>query len=453
MSGNQTSPDQTPKPEPTQSTQPLEKPWTRIYQFLVDEEDARVCKDISDSACQVVPGNFLLMLLAQFVTKLSDTLASTKLVVPWLLGSAGVPAFFSGLLVPIRESGSLLPQLAIAGVMRRFARRKWFLVLGGGVQAVGLVLMAVIATTMTGAAAGWAIVGTLVLVSLARGCSSVASKDVVGKTVPKTRRGALTGYGATASGLVVLAFGVLLALGLIGKQQSADVFLWLAAALALMAAGVYILIQEYPGATDGGGSALVEAFKKISLLRNDKDFRRFITVRALMMSSGLVAPFVVLMAEQELSLQGLKSLGLFLLVSGLASTASGVVWGKAADTSSRNVMLMTAAASAFVCLIGAGLSLLQAPPLWSLLVLYFLLSIVHEGVRVGRKTYVLDLAGGEKRTDYVAVGNTLIGVLLLLVGLFSAVLANVTLTWAFVLFAAMSACGCLLAIKLPNVEN
>ncbi len=32
----------------------------RAYQLLVNQEDARVCKDIDDQACRVVPGNFFL---------------------------------------------------------------------------------------------------------------------------------------------------------------------------------------------------------------------------------------------------------------------------------------------------------------------------------------------------------------------------------------------------------
>ena len=48
---------------------------------------------------------------------------------------------------------------------------------------------------------------------------------------------------------------------------------------------------------------------------------------------------------------------------------------------------------------------------------YFVLSIAHDGVRVGRKTYVVDLARGNRRTDYVSVSNTVIGVVLLVAGL------------------------------------
>ncbi len=50
----------------------------QLYERLTDEEDARICKDIPDEACAEVPGNFLLILLSQFLTKLGDAIASPR---------------------------------------------------------------------------------------------------------------------------------------------------------------------------------------------------------------------------------------------------------------------------------------------------------------------------------------------------------------------------------------
>ena len=103
-----------------------------LYEYLADEEDGRVCTDISDSACREVPQNLFIIFASQFVTKLADALASAKIILPWLLASVGAPAFFTSLLVPIRESGSMLPQLVIGGFVRRQRVRKWFFVAGSG---------------------------------------------------------------------------------------------------------------------------------------------------------------------------------------------------------------------------------------------------------------------------------------------------------------------------------
>lgn len=49
-----------------------------IYEKLVNEEDARACKAIPESACREVPGNFMRIIYAQFLTKLGDALLTPR---------------------------------------------------------------------------------------------------------------------------------------------------------------------------------------------------------------------------------------------------------------------------------------------------------------------------------------------------------------------------------------
>ncbi len=54
--------------------------------------------------------------------------------------------------------------------------------------------------------------------------------------------------------------------------------------------------------------------------------------------------------------------------------------------------------------------------------IFLVLNVMHGGVRLGRKVHLVDMASGENRAAYVAVSNTVIGVLMLLgglIGLFS----------------------------------
>ena len=112
-----------------------------IYTLLVEDEDARVCRDIPDAACDEQPQSFVRQLVAQTLTKLGDAMTSSKLVLAWMLSSIGSPAIFISLLVPLRESLSLLPQLFIAQWIREHAIRKWFWVAGSLAQAIALLAM------------------------------------------------------------------------------------------------------------------------------------------------------------------------------------------------------------------------------------------------------------------------------------------------------------------------
>ena len=72
-------------------------------------------------------------------------------------------------------------------------------------------------------------------------------------------------------------------------------------------------------------------------------------------------------------------------------------------------------------------------------------------MRVGRKTYVLDLASGNKRTAYVSVGNTLIGILLLLAGSLGLLTPVLGARGMVGLFGLMGLAGALMCRKLKAV--
>ena len=56
-----------------------------LYEHLTNEEDARACSDISDSACRVTPGNFLLILCSNILTKLGDAITNPRSLLRYAL--------------------------------------------------------------------------------------------------------------------------------------------------------------------------------------------------------------------------------------------------------------------------------------------------------------------------------------------------------------------------------
>lgn len=425
----------------------------KLYALVANEEDARLCKGLPEAACREVPGNFLRTLISLVLTKVADLLASPKVVLPWLLQSVGAPAALIGWLVPIRESGSMVPQLAIGAWVRRHPRRAGFWVLGSVGQSACIAAMALVAWFLPGLAAGLALLALLVVFSLFRGLCSVAMKDVQGKCIPKGRRGRLTGLAGTLSGLLVAALGLALFGGT--SPASAGFFaamLGIAALLWLSAAAVFHQVQEYPGETGGGRSIFTEMRGSLMRFSGDAQLRHFVLTRALLMCSALAAPFLVVLVQQQSG--DLRLLGAFLLASSLASTVSASVWGWMADESSRRVMLRGGSISALVCLVAVlGHALLRETDLLAplLVAAYFALSIAHAGVRIGRKTYLVDMAEGNRRTEYVAVSNTIIGVLLLLMGAFTGLLATVSIPVTLLTLALMGMAGAASAARLREL--
>jgi hypothetical protein len=428
-----------------------------LYQKLANEEDARVCRDISEEACREVPGNFFRLLLAHFFTKLGDAIASPKTVLAWVTNAVGAPAIVLGFLVPIRESGSLIPQLFIAGYVRRLPVRKWVWVIGSVVQALAVAGLGIVAVTLRGDAAGGAILLLLVLFSLARGFCSVASKDVLGKSVPKTRRGRLTGWAASAAGLVTLGVGIALMLPSVEAKGQVG-FGWLlglGGAMWILGAVVYAGVEEFAGETGGGANAVTEALARLSILREDAAFRRFVISRALLMCSALSAPYYVALGQERLG-EVSWLLGLFVVAGGLANLVSAPFWGHFADRSSRWVMVAAALVTSVTgfALVGADRFLPQVAQMrWFVPGMYFLLSLAHSGVRVGRKTYVVDLASGNRRTDYVAVSNTVIGVLLLAAGGIGSLAPLISHAGIIAVLSSMGLLGAVLSATLPDTTE
>ena len=426
----------------------------QVYSLIANEEDARACTDITEEACREVPRNFFLILGSNVLTKLGDLLVSPKTVLAWMLSAIGAPALVAWL-VPIRESGSMIPQMVIGAWVRQKPVRKWFWTLGSFGQAVSVGGMAASVWFMEGYAAGAGVIAALIVFSLARGFCSVSMKDVQGKCIPKKRRGRLSGLASTIGGTATVLLTVVL------FWDQGDPGLLFYTLLLLLAAGLWIIagllfsaVDEFAGETGGGGSALRQAVKSLTLLRDDPPFRHFVITRALLLCSALAAPYFVVLAQGANDSGWL--LGIFLLASSLASSVSASIWGWMADDSSRKVMIRGALIASGACLT-VGLVAWQFGESewigWFYPAGFFVLSIAHAGVRLGRKTYLVDMAGGNKRTDYTSVSNTVIGVLLLVVGGLTALVSMISEVAVILTLGLMGLAGAMSAVRLKDVTN
>lgn len=383
---------------------------------------------------------------------IGDQLVNAKTVLPWVFSSTGVPAFFTALLVPIRESGSMLPQAAITGWVVSKKRRATVWSIGALIQAVSAILMGMAIGFTRGALLGFLVVLLLVTFSTGRAIGSISSKDVQARTISKGHRGRLTGTSTMISGLIAITIG--LAIRARGHDLSISFLALLIAtggACWLLAAFVFTRILE-PAPSNDSKKAVGDNWIRDSwmLLTTDKPFQRFVIVRALLLASALSPAFIVSLSSRSTDV--LSGLGSFIVASGLASLIGGRVSGVLADVSSRNTMAYGALATSIALLAIVGLSYVDSIVAWTLPVGFFVVTLIHTGVRVGRKTYVVDMGEGDQTTQYVAVANTAMGVILLLVGAISGIIAMAGARAALIALAIIGIVGFLLARSLPEVS-
>lgn len=438
----------------------------RLYSALVKRRPEAE-RELPDQVRADVAPNGLRQVLATALQSSGDQAVNASTVLPWLFAALGVPPALTGVLVPIRESGAMLPQAFLTPIVLRARYRKGIYIVGALVQAVAVAVMAVTAALGTGLAAGLVIVAALAVFALGRCLCSIASKDVQGRTIPKGQRGQINGLATTAAGIVAITLG--LAIRLIGGEDlSVDQLAWLlaaGAALWVAVAVVYAGIREPAGEAAPSGPvppAAPEAnnwyAEAVKLLRQDKAFRHFVGVRSLLLVSSLSPPFIVALSIQA-GADSLAGLGGFVIASGIAALIGGRLFGPFADRSSR--ILMSVGAGVASVIVIATVVVVWLPGStgenqWANLLFiaaYFFLTLMHTGVRIGRKTYVVDMAEGDQRTKYVAVSNSAMGLILLLVGGISSVLAVLHVSWALLFLAAMGLIGVIAGARLPDVSR
>ncbi|MCA0922435.1 MFS transporter [Pseudooceanicola nanhaiensis] len=383
------------------------------------------------------------------LSKVADGLIDPKLVLSWLLNALGAPGAYAGALVPIREAGALLPQVLLADWIETLAHRKWVWAAGSALQGIAALAIAAAGWLLEGAAAGLAICLALAVLACARAACSVSYKDVQGRTIAKTRRGAVTGLAGSAASAGVVIFALLLISGLLQERGPVLIAIALAGVFWLGAALVFAGLDE-PEAERGAGEGLA----LWAALRDDADLRRFILVRGLLVSTSLAPPWIVMLSGQDQEGALLGQLGAMLLASAAASFLSSYVWGRLSDYSSRLTLALSGAAAAVALAVGLALDWAgMIGAVWAGPAVLFGLMIAYHGVRQARSTYLVDMAPEDSRTAYAAAANTVIGVLLLLAGALGGALSIVGPEAALAGYAVMALAGGALAMTLREVEQ
>ncbi len=90
---------------------------------------------------------------------------------------------------------------------------------------------------------------------------------------------------------------------------------------------------------------------------------------------------------------------------------------------------------------------------WVAAALLFSSAVAHHGARVGRKTYLVDMATQDNRAQLTAVSNTVMGVVLLaglLLGWVDAAYGVAAVLWVL---AAIGVIATFSALRLPDVSG
>lgn len=354
------------------------------------------------------------------LTKLADLLVSPKTTLPWILSAGGAPSWMISLLVPIKESGSLLPQwLLNTTLAHRFNNHSAFWRVGALTQGLGIGVMVLAMLLLDGNLLAYTVLTLLMGIAFGRAICSLSMKSIQAQSVAKGRRGRLIGMASSISGGLTMASALVFLITDSQLSQSASyVLLLVGGALFLlsMLLSLPMSIESKQAENDNREPSLIKTVLKHADLRN------LIVSRVLLMHSALIVPFIV--AQSSVSQQSSATLSYYVALSAVASMVSSYVWGTIADSSALKC-LRVAAVACIAASFAVGVGWNDAIPYGDLM-LFFILTLGHAGIRTGRKTYLLDITDDQNRSGYVAAANTCVGIALLTLGGLYAWLSNVS---------------------------
>jgi hypothetical protein len=396
--------------------------------------------------------NPLIHTIALSLTKTGDGILNPKLVLAWLLTTLGASSSFIGFLVPIREAGALLPQLFTARKLQEVTVRKWWWIFGSILQGAMVLAITITALTTTSSTTGILILIFLGIFALARSICSISYKDVLGKTVEKTKRGIVTGTASSIAAAGILIFGLLLFFGVFDRFYITIIALFIASGLWWLAATVFSFLHETPSeiSTEKTEASLFSTYK--AYLQKDKELQKFILARALLTATAVAPPFLILLSDAT-SGSIIEKLGGLILASSLASLVSGRIWGKLSDKSTPAVLALSGVSAAIILAIAfiAVQTSLYAT-IWFLPAILFVLMVSYQGVRIARSVHLVNIAHENTRAAYAAISNTIIGIVLLGTGLFGFIAETTNVQVVIGILALMSLTGALFSTQLKNPQ-
>jgi len=274
------------------------------------------------------------------------------------------------------------------------------------------------------------------LLWVTQGLSSVAWFDLVDKAMPTRQRGRLFGSGQVASGLLIVGAGLVISYildgaGLPFPRDYAVLFL---TGGAIFAADWFVMAAvkepEETNAVDPGTSNGSFMRHLADIWKQDRDFRTFIAVRLLTGLKGLATPFYAIFGIEQLGL-GEGVVGSFTSILMIGSMVGAVLLGALYEKRGGRWSIRGGVAAGMLAPLWALLlpSLMPAGHPWMIYaygLVFFALGVQKANFLQGFYNYLLDLAPADERPTYIALSNTINGLVLWPAAMVGGAILNLT---------------------------
>lgn len=389
----------------------------------------------------------------------SDALTSSALVMTAFLSHLTTSNILIALLSPLRDAGWYLPQLFLTRWVER-APRKVTAYRSGIVLRWGSWLLLVLSAFFI-RDHNVLLVAVFVCISIFSVLAGFAALPFViltAKIIPPNRRGMVFGMRQfIGGGLGVLAGG---AIGLILSERSGLPFPQNYALVFLIAAVGYAVayaslcfVHEQPDEEITQPTPLRATLHQVwAITRGDQQFRYYITMRIALLFAGAGIPFLTVYAKRVLGVDD-GFIGTLVSVTLASSLLSNVVWARLRDRrGSRRVMILGSILGLGLC--AAATAMMTAPQALPIALaqavltgLFAISGIMSAGINLASIPLTIEFAAPDQQSLYIGLGNTILGVMILLTSLVGVIVDRLGYGALFLF------CGCAFVLALERLAR
>ncbi len=406
--------------------------------------------------------NFVSFVLDYVFFGVGMAFVSQTTVLPSFVSQLTDSAPLIGLSSTIMTGAWLLPQLIAASYLADKDRKKPYLMLPAAIGRLAFLLLAVVLFVAGDLSPtlilGLFFIGLAVFMST-DALAAVAWFDILSKAIPPTRRGRLFGIAQFFSGLLTVGAGAVVST-LLGPQGPPFprnyALLFFLAGLSFFVSLLATAFLREPVKPTQGKRLPWNAFlpKLLMVLRENRTFRLATALRLLMGLGGMALPFYVVYAAEELHL-GIGAIGLFLSAQVIGSILAGFVWGYLNERSGSRIVIqystvMALASPLLALLMGPIARLAGGSTIYVYSLIFVAIGALNSSMMPGFINFILELAPPEERTTYIALTNTLCGVLMVAPFLGGWLLQATSYPVLFAVTAVGIALGLILTFRLEE---
>jgi MFS family permease len=360
--------------------------------------------DTLEEAQRHLPFNFSVLLVHGLLGQTGFRLVNAPTFLPHYISILAGNNRAVGLVRAVQSLGMFLSPVVSASSIEHRPRIKGLALIFGSAMRVQFLLLALIALFVPSQYALGLVVLVLGLFGLALGMQGVVFSMVVSKAIPVERRGRLLGLRNAGSGITL--FFVAAAAGYLidwyGFPAGYGYTFLTGFVLTTLGLAVFALLREPVSLELRSSSPVLQRIREIpTLLRQERDFRRFLGARLLATAARGALPFYVIFVGIRFGLSG-QRLAALTVAFIVAQSASSLMWGFIAD---RTGFRWTFVMGLLTWI--AGTALLTVPSIEAMYGVFLLVGTGLGGFMLSSQNIVLEFGTALDRPMRIATANSL----------------------------------------------